>query len=256
MSAHPRICVNSICSMRQPLDADIALWADLGIHHVGLIAPKLEATGWMAGQQAVLDAKLEVSSMAAYRQEMIGSLPLTAAVGCGVLYTLSGSSGMATWEEAAQTFCEEMAPFLAEAQDLGVRLAIEPTNPFRSDMSFVFSVRDAIDLARMAGMGIVIDFYSAWYERNLQELLYRNIDLVALVQIGDYQVGTFDIPGRCAIGDGDIPVERLLGMVLKAGYEGPFELEILGPAIEQEGYRGAILRSVERAGEMLQRLGA
>jgi sugar phosphate isomerase/epimerase len=242
--------------MRQSLDADIALWADLGIQQVGLIAPKLEAAGWAAGQQAVLDAKLEVTSMAAYRQEMIGSLPLTAAVGCGVLYTLSGSSGMATWEEAAQTFCEEMAPFLAEAKDLGVRLAIEPTNPFRSDMSFVFSVRDAIDLARMASMGVVVDFYSAWYERNLEELLRQNIDLVALVQIGDYRLGTFDIPGRAAIGDGDIPVERLLKMVLNAGYDGPFELEILGPAIEQEGYRRAILRSVERAGEMLQRLGA
>jgi sugar phosphate isomerase/epimerase len=242
--------------MRQSLDADIALWADLGIHHVGLIAPKLEATGWAVGQQAVLDARLEVSSMAAYRQEMIGSLPLTAAVGCDVLYTLSGSSGMAPWEEAAQTFCEEMAPFLAEAKDLGVRLAIEPTNPFRSDMSFVFSVRDAVDLARMAGMGIVVDFYSAWYERNLEDLLRRNIDLVALVQIGDYQLGTFDIPGRCAIGDGDIPVERLLGMVLNAGYQGPFELEILGPAIEQQGYRQAILQSVERASDMLGRLGA
>jgi sugar phosphate isomerase/epimerase len=242
--------------MRQSLDADIALWADLGIHHVGLIAPKFEATGWAAGQQAVLDARLEVSSMAAYRHEMIGSLPLAAAVGCGVLYTLSGGRGMVTWEEAAKTFCEEMAPFMAEAQDVGVRLAIEPTNPFRSDMSFVFSVRDAIDLARMAGMGIVVDFYSAWYERDLEELLRRNIDLVALVQIGDYRLGTFDIPGRCAIGDGDIPVERLLGLVLNAGYEGPFELEILGPAIEQEGYRGPILRSIERASAMLQRLGA
>jgi sugar phosphate isomerase/epimerase len=242
--------------MRQPLDADIALWADLGIDHVGLIAPKLEAAGWAAGQQAVLDAKLKVSSMAAYRHEMVGSLPLTAALDCGVLYTLSGPGASVTWDEAAKTFCAEMAPFLAEAEDIGVRLAIEPTNPFRSDMSFVFSVRDAIDLARLAGMGIVVDFYSAWYERNLEQLLGQNMDLVALVQIGDYRLGTFDIPGRCAIGDGDIPIERLLGLVLNAGYEGPFELEILGPAIEQEGYRDPILRSVERATEMLQRLGA
>src|SRR5262245_34787780 len=112
MLAHPRICVNSICSLRQPLDADIALWTDLGIDHVGLIAPKSEAAGWAAGQQAVLEAKLEVSSMAAYRHEMVGSLPLTAAVGCRVLYTLSGPGGSVTWEEAARTFCEEMAPFL------------------------------------------------------------------------------------------------------------------------------------------------
>ena len=67
------------------------------------------------------------------------------------------------------------------------------------------------------------------------------------MQICDYKLGTFDMPNRCAIGDGDIPVERLMATVLDAGYEGPFDLEILGPRIEEEGYRAPIARSVERA---------
>ena len=45
-------------------------------------------------------------------------------------------------------------------------------------------------------------------------------------------------------------------LVIDAGYEGPFDLEILGPRIEEEGYRTPIVRSVERASEMLERLGA
>jgi sugar phosphate isomerase/epimerase len=242
--------------MRQTLDEDLALWAELGINNVGLISPKLEAAGWEASQAAVLDADLVVSSMSAYRPGIVESLPFTAAVGCHVLYTVSGSYGTVPWEEAAETFCEEMAPVVARAGEFGVRLAVEPTNPLRSDGSFVFSVRDAIDLARMAGMGIVVDFYSAWYERDLDRLVSANIDLVALVQIGDYKLGTFDVPNRCAIGDGDIPVERLFRMLLDSGYEGPFDLEILGPKIEDEGYRAPIARSVERATEILERLGA
>jgi hypothetical protein len=51
-------------------------------------------------------------------------------------------------------------------------------------------------------------------------------------------------------------VERFLQMVLEAGYEGPFDLEIIGPTIEEEGYRGPITRSVEHATGMLDRLGA
>ncbi len=105
-------------------------------------------------------------------------------------------------------------------------------------------------------MGVTVDFYSSWYERGLEELVREHIDLVALVQINDYRLGTFDMPNRCAIGDGDIPVERLMGTVLDAGYEGPFDLEILGPRIEEEGYRAPIVRSIERASEMLERLGA
>jgi sugar phosphate isomerase/epimerase len=153
-------------------------------------------------------------------------------------------------------FCEAVAPVAARAQEFGVRLAVEPTNPLRTDVSFVHCVGDAIDLARMAGIGVVVDFYSAWYERHLDRLLRDNMDLVALVQIGDYKLGTFDMPHRCAIGDGDIPVERLLRLVVEAGYKGRFDLEILGPTIEREGYRAPIVRSVERASEMLDRMGA
>ena len=46
-----------------------------------------------------------------------------------------------------------------------------------------------------------------------------------------------------------------MGLLLDAGYDGPFDLEILGPRIEAEGYRAPIARSLERAGEMLERLG-
>lgn len=253
---HPRVSVNSICSMHQSLDEDLALWSELGVDHVGLITPKFDAAGWDAGRRAVLDAGLRVSSVSCYRDGIADSLELTAALGSPVLYVPPGSAGSLPWEEAAETFCDEVAPLVARAKELGVRLAVEPTNPLRTDVSFVHSVRDAVDLARMADIDIVVDFFSAWYERGLDELVRKNIDLVALVQISDYKLGTFDMPNRCAIGDGDIPVERLMGMVLDTGYAGPFDLEILGPKIEAEGYRAPIARSLGRASEMLDHLGA
>jgi sugar phosphate isomerase/epimerase len=252
---HPRISVNSISSLRQPLEDDLALWAELGVTHVGLTSPKVDAAGWDASRKAVLDAGLRVSSFAAFREEPVDWAFMNA-VGCDVLYTVSGPGRMAAWEDAAARFCAEMPPLVSAAATARVRLAVEPTNPLRSDVSFVHTLRDAVDLARMSGIGVVVDFYSCWYERGLAHIVRDNIELVTLVQIGDYHLGTFDIPNRCAVGDGDLPVERLLAMVLEAGYEGPFDLEIVGPAIEQEGYRDPILRSVERAGAMLDRLGA
>jgi sugar phosphate isomerase/epimerase len=256
VKVHPRFSLNSICSMNQSLDEDLALWADLGVDNVGLISTKLEPAGWDASRQAVLDAGLQVSSMSCYRDGIPQSLEFTAAVGSDVLYVPTGGAGSLTWEEAAEAYCEDMAPLVARAKELGVRLATEPTNPLRSNISFVHTLRDAVDLARMAGIGVVVDFYSSWYERGLEDLVRKNIELVALVQICDFKVGTSDVPNRSAIGDGDIPVERLLGMLLDAGYQGPFDLEILGPRIEAEGYRAPIVRSIERASEMLERLGA
>jgi sugar phosphate isomerase/epimerase len=253
---HPRLSVNAICSMRQTLAEDLALWADLGVDHVGLISPKFDDAGHDPGVRAVRDAGLRVSSLSCYRDGIADVLDLTAALGTDVLYVPPGRAGAVRWEEAAEAFAAELAPLVARAGELGLRLAIEPTNPLRTDVSFVHSVRDAVDLARLSGTQVVVDLYSCWYERGLDELVRKNIDVVALVQLCDYRLGTFDMPNRCAVGDGDIPVERLVGMVLDAGYEGPFDIEILGPVIEAEGYRAPIARSVERAGELLTRLGA
>ena len=54
----------------------------------------------------------------------------------------------------------------------------------------------------------------------------------------------------------DVPLERLIAMVLDAGYDGLFDLELLGPRIDAEGSLSATRRSVERMTEMLDRLGA
>jgi sugar phosphate isomerase/epimerase len=255
-SFHPRVALNSISSMMQSLDDDLALWADLGMTNVGLISPKLDAPGWDVARDAVRDAGLVVSSMSCYPEELVPSIEFTAAVDSHVLYLPTGPGEPYRWDDAAAKYCEEMAPLVARAKDLDVVLAIEPTNPLRSDMSFVFTVRDAVDLARMAGTGVCVDFYSAWYERGLDDIVRKNIDVVALAQVCDFKIGTFETGNRVAIGDGDIPVERLVAMLLDAGYEGVFELEILGPVVEAEGYRAPIVRSLERMSEMLGRLGA
>ena len=74
MAVHPRVSLNSICSMRQSFEEDLALWADLGVDHVGLITPKLEAAGWEASRAAVVDRGLRVSSVSCYRDGIDGSI--------------------------------------------------------------------------------------------------------------------------------------------------------------------------------------
>lgn len=256
MALHPRISVNNLCSMRQSLADDVEMWRELGVDHVGLITPKLEALGWDAARRLVADAKLRVSNVSSENRVLGEALEFAAASRARSVYACSGPIGSRSWEESVAAYRAEIAPHVARAGQLGVRLAVEPTNPLRSDLSFVFSFRDAVDLARAAGVCVVLDLYSCWYERQLAELVRKNLDLLVLVQISDFAPGTLDTPNRVAIGDGSVPLERLLGELLDAGYAGVFDLEILGPRIEQEGYASAIRRSVERAGEILERLGA
>ena len=255
MSAHPRLSVNSLSSLYQSLDEDIAMWRDLGVDHVGLISPKLAGAGWDAALGLTAAARLRVSNISTENHVIAESLRFAAATGARTVYACSGPGGARTWEEAADIFCQTIAPLAALANELGVRLAVEPTNPLRSDVSFVFTLRDAIDLAGMAGIGVVLDVYSCWYERGFEDLVRKNIEAVALVQISDFVLGTLDTPNRAVPGDGDVPLRRLLAAVLDAGYEGAFDLEILGPRIESEGYLSAIRRSLERTSELMAEVG-
>ena len=256
VAPHPRLSVNSLSSLYQSLDDDITMWRDLGVDHVGLISPKLEAAGWDASRRMLAEANLHVSNLAIEVRAIEESVEFAADVGAKALYLCSGGAASLTWDEAVGRFCDEVAPYIPRARELGVSLAVEPTNPLRADISFVFTLRDALDLARAAGIRVVLDFYSCWYERGLREVVRDNVDMVALVQVCDYAVGTFDTPNRVVPGDGDMPLERLVATMLEAGYDGAFDLEIIGPRIESEGYRSAVRRGVDRMSAILRSVGA
>jgi sugar phosphate isomerase/epimerase len=232
---------------------EIEFFRELGATNVGAISPKLEAIGWDPAVFA--DAGLRVSNIGTEERVLGDALDFGTAVGTDSVWCTTGSIGSRTWEEAADEFCARIAPAATRASELGVALAIEPTNPLRTDISFVFNLRDSLVLARAAGIGVVLELACCWYERGLADLVRDNVDTLALVQVSDYEIGTLDTPNRSVIGDGDVPLERLIAMVLDAGYDGLFDLEIIGPKIEVEGYWSATRRSLERLSEMLDRLG-
>jgi sugar phosphate isomerase/epimerase len=77
------------------------------------------------------------------------------------------------------------------------------------------------------------------------------VDRIALVQLSDFRVGTLCTPDRLVPGDGDIPLARIVGTLLDAGYEGAFDIELVGPRIDEEGYDSAVPRAVARVEELL-----
>jgi sugar phosphate isomerase/epimerase len=270
---HPRLSVNSVSSYQQPLAADIAMWRDLGVEHVALILPKIEEVGWDTARDMVTAAGLRVSTIfgPTYRpldadrslgwwdadqRGTVDTVEFAASIGAASVYVCSGATPTLTWEGAAEAFSELVAPAVARGDELGVPVLLEPTNPLRADISFVFWQRDAMDLARQAGTKVMLDFQSCWYERGLEQVVRANIDLVGITQISDFVIGTTETGNRVVPGDGDIPLERLLAMVLDAGFEGPFDLEVMGPRVEDEGYPSSVRRAVERASELLDRVGA
>ncbi len=253
MSVHSRISVSEVCSGPIPFTEEVKFWKDLGVNNVGMISPKLEPIGW--DTTLVGETGLRVSNVGTEERFVADAVEFAASMGADSVWLEPGTIGSRTWEEAAKDFCQRIAPAVERAHQLGIPFAVQPTNALRLDLSFIFTLRDSLELARAAGTGVVLELQCCWYERGLKELVRKHVDMLTLVQISDYQLGSLSTPDRSVIGDGDIPLERIVAMILDAGYEGMFDLEILGPKIEAESYLSATRRSLERASEMFDRIG-
>ena len=267
---HPRISLSAISTFSWELDADLAFYADAGITNVGISVAKLERFGWEEGTRRVVDAGLRVTNLIglgpfhlaepgrweAQRERVVRALDTATEVDAECLVFTTGPAGSLRWEKAADALEAALAPVLPEARSRGVPFAIEHTNSLRVDVGFVHTLADALDLARRLDAGVCMEINACWAERGLADTISAGADRIQLVQVSDFAVGTTSTPDRLVPGDGDIPLERILGHVLAAGYTGCFDLELIGPRIDDEGYDPACRRSIDRLTEMLDALGA
>jgi sugar phosphate isomerase/epimerase len=263
----PRLSVSALSSVRWPFEEDLALWRDLGIGWAGLLGAKL-GDDIEGGLAALADSGIRVSTVVvprfdlgnraswdATRAALRRWTDAVAAHGGWSLYLTPGRPTGALWEELLDTLAEAVAPCVGYARQQGVRLAFEPSK--RTEVSFVNSLSDAVDVAERTRLGIVADIGNFWMERNLRATLLRAAPHIDLVQLTDVSVGTVrsaqDPPsgGRVPLGEGDLPLARILGDIKDTGYAGPLELEVIGPLVEREGYEPVIRRGVAAAEAML-----
>ena len=267
---HPRISVSAICTFAWSLDEDLELWASDGITNVGVSVAKLEAAGWDEGVARVEAAGLRVTNLIGLgpfqladpaqwprqRERLNRALDAADRLQAECLVFTTGPAGRLTWEDAADALEQALGPILGEARDRGLSFAIEHTNPLRVDVGFVHTLRDDVDLARRLGTGVCMEINACWAERDLATTIRDGLETLRLVQVSVFSIGTLSTPNRLVPGDGDILLERIIGDVLDAGYTGCFDLELIGPRIDEEGYPSAIRRSIDWLTDVLTRLGA
>lgn len=270
MAINPRIAVNTMCLGGSTLEDDCAWIRSIGVHHISVAPQKLDACGWPEGIALVRESGLAVATVVNpvlftledpttwAVQQTLGRKVVDAASAMGALsiYGVTGPGGRLTWEQAAVAYRDAVSPIRDYAIEQGVALALEPTNPLRIPINLCHSLRDVAELAEIAGVSVCVDVYGCFGEAHLDDTIANNVTNIAHVQISDFVYGTLDTPNRAVPGDGDLPLERILGWLLEAGYAGPFDLELNGPRIDAEGHRAATERGVARLSEMLSSLGA
>jgi sugar phosphate isomerase/epimerase len=264
---HPRLSVSAVSSRQWSLDEDLRFWADVRIDRVGLSYRKLEEAGLARAADRVRDAGVRVSNIVelgwcdlhddstwpAHRERLLRAIGVASELG-GCLVVTTGPAWRLSWDDAAGAFDEMLSPVRTEAERAEVPITLENTGSLRLDLSFVTTLRDAVDLARTTGTGVCMEVSSCYAERDLAGTVSRAGGLIRHVQVSDVVVGSLSTPDRAVPGDGGIPLRRIVGGLLDAGYTGAIELELVGPRIEEEGYASAISRAIAYLDDLLREL--
>ena len=268
---HDRVSVSAISTFAWYLPADLAFYARAGITNVGISIAKLERHGWDDGAARVVDAGLRVTNLIglgpfhlaaperwpAQQERLVRALDVADdASAPSASCSRPDPAGRCRGTRPPTRSPTRWHPVLAESAARGVPFAIEHTNSLRVDVGFVHTLADAVDLARRLGTGVCMEINACWAERDLAATIRDGVDALRLVQVSDFAVGTLSTPNRLVPGDGDIPLDRIVGTVLAAGYPGCFDLELIGPAIDAEGYEAAVPRAVATTTALLEGAGA
>jgi sugar phosphate isomerase/epimerase len=265
-NVHPRVTLHQVAFPEGDTAAFVRFCDAQGIAGCTLITPKLDDDAVGAARAAVvrtaclthpfaLAPDLERDAGAAARG-LLAAIARAEALECPAIYMVTGGRGRLSWEEAAERFAELLAPCREAAEAKGVRLMAENASALNADIHIAHTLPDVTRLAEIAGIGVCIDLHACWMEGALRENLGRAMPLTGLVQVSDYVPGDRTTPCRAVPGDGAIPLEAILRDVLDLGYDGPFDLELVGPRIAAEGPEAASVRAAHNLSRMLDKLGA
>ncbi len=263
---HPRVSLHQVAFLNETTAAFLAHCSDTGVQQATLVSRALRRPGETDEARAAGVRIASINHPFAVHPDLehdgaraTGALDdvieIAASLGCPVIYLLTGARGALTWEQAADRFCELVAPCRDRAEASGVRLLVENASSFNADIHIAHTLPDTISLASAAGIGVCIDVHACWTEAGLSELIRRALPHTGLIQVSDYVLGDRCAPCRAVPGDGVIPLRRIIGDALDAGYAGVFDIELVGPRIEGQGPHAATALAARRISDLLTELG-
>lgn len=271
MTLHERLSINSICFLDSSLEQQAEYWRTLNPQRVSLVGPHLDSEGVDVAKSALAQGSYQLETIVhpfspeaplptnrqeqqALAKRLLGQIYVADQLGAQSIYMTTGGRGALRWEQAADVFAESIEPCLGAANDAGIDLMIENAPAQYADLHIAHSLRDTIRLAKLANIGVCIDLFSCWADADIEEGLINALPLCKLVQVSDYVIGDRSLPARAVPGDGTIPLQHLLGVLLDNGYQGVFDLELLGPRIDKEGQLQAVQRGANTISNLLQAL--
>jgi sugar phosphate isomerase/epimerase len=256
-----RLAVSELTTLRWSFEEDLQHYAAAGFRAIGIWRHKLAECGEARGAEVLAASGLAVSSLqwaggftgsdGRSHDESIAdgrqAIRLAEVLSAGCLIIHSGARGVHTHKHARRLFTHALDKLLPLAEERGVTLAVEPMHAHcGADFTFINCLDETQELIAdrdSPALKIALDTYHWGHHPQLVERIPLLTPHLALVQLGDGRQPPSGEPNRVPLGDGALPLRDIVSTLAASGYEGWYEVELMGEEIEAADYQEILARS-------------
>jgi sugar phosphate isomerase/epimerase len=247
------LSMNEITTFRWSLEQDIEHYQEAGYRAIGVWRQKLNDDDGRA-LQLLADSDLVVSNLL-WAGGFTGSdgrtleesiedareaTRLAASIGARCLVVYPGGRNNHTFRHAGRLLRTALDQILPLAESLDVPLAIEPMHPAcAAEWTFLTepsSVLDLIDEYGTRHLKLAIDTYHFPLAGAQRRMISRMAEHLAVVHLGDRCQPPNKEQERCLLGCGQLQLVDVVRRFQAAGFQGPFDVLLMGQEIEASDY--------------------
>jgi sugar phosphate isomerase/epimerase len=255
------LSVNEMTTYRWSFEEDVTRYRDAGIEAIGVWRQKLIDFGEDRALELLAQSGLKVSNLLwaggftgsdghSYREGLADAreaMHLAAALGTGHLVVYSGARNGHTQNHARRLFTSALGELIPLAEQLQVVLAVEPMHAgCAEEWTFLTSLEDALSLINSVGspcLKLAFDTYHFGHEPCIADQIGALAPHIGIVHLADGKGLPDREQNRHCLGDGDVPLPRIIKALRQAGYGGYYDVELMGEEIENCDYRQLLERS-------------
>jgi sugar phosphate isomerase/epimerase len=263
--------MNEMTTFRWTFEEDVQHYQSAGYPAIGVWRQKLADYGEEKGIELLRDSGLAVSNLMwaggftgsdghTHRESIDDALlaiRLAGAMKAKSLVVYSGSRAGHTVNHARRlllTALKELAPV---AQQHRVRLALEPMHTScAGEWTFLTGLDDALALVDQVGspaVQLVYDTYHLGWQPGAAERIRDLVERIAVVHLADGKRPSDSEQTRTRLGEGQIPLVEILSALNQAGYDGDYDVELVGPDLESTDYTQLLAHSRTAYDELMRK---
>ncbi len=256
-----QLSVNELTTYRWTFEQDVGRYREAGIPAMGVWRQKVSDCGEERAISLLNESGLQVSNLLwaggftgsdgrTFRDSVddaLDAISLARRLSAECVVVYSGGRSGHTHNHARRLLCSAMQELLPAARASGIKLALEPMHEAcATEFTFLTDIDSLLEMLDQVGaddLSVVYDTYQLGFDEQAISRIQQIADRIAIVHLGDAQQPPDGEQNRCQLGQGNLPLEETVSALLEAGFDGYFDVELIGEAVEDSDYETLLTSS-------------